>query len=528
MTAGHFDVIVVGGGSNSLTVAAYLAKAGKRVLVLEKNGKCGGGVVSREFAHGFIGDTHATGMGTCLLNPAILHDELELQSRFGLRFVTNEAAFSTVFEDGMAIMTYKDVDRTCATIAQFSQNDAKAYKLFVAECHEYLPLLLKGFYTPPMPFGGFMGMLESSAKGRRLSTAMLESALDVIEDMFESPELKIHLLKWVGEMMIGPETKGTGIVPFMLMGMMHAIDMAAVVGGSQNLTVALERSLEAYGGTVRTGAEVVRVLTSEGRATGVALASGETIYAREAVVGNIHPWDLGKFVDGLDPALVAAASNVRLSEYGAINQQIALSEVPVWKGGMVLNKSMAVECAKRDLESTRRAFDEYRYGRMPLNNLSPLVFVQSRLDASRAPAGQAAVYLYHFAPMELADGGLQAWDAAKENVADAVFESFCSYTTNIDRSKIIGRLVETPLDHHRHSPSMKNGDIFGCGMYASQFLGRRPIAELGQYRVPGVDALYLTGPFMHPGGTVTLGGRCTAMRMLMDWGVDLRGIFKSL
>jgi phytoene dehydrogenase-like protein len=527
MTGSSYDVVVVGGGSNSLTAAAYLAKAGKRILVLEKNAACGGGVVSREFAPGFIGDTHATGMGTCLPNPAIQHDELELLSRFGLRFVFAEAAFSTVFDDGTSIMNYRDVDRTCATIAQFSQRDARTYKQFVAECREFLPLLLKGFYTPPMPFPGFIGMLESSAKGRRLSSALLESALDVVNDLFESPELKIHLLKWVGEMMLSPETKGTGIVPFMLMGIMHAIDMSAVVGGSQQMTVALQRCVEAHGGVVRTEAEVVKVLTQGGRATGVALANGETISARDAVIGNIHPWDLGKFVDGLDPALVAAASKVRLSEYGAINQQIALTEVPRWKGGPVLDTSMGVECAKRDLLSIRRGFDEYRYGRMPAS-LSPLVFVQSRLDPSRAPAGQASVYLYHFAPMQLADGGLEGWGAAKQGVADSVFDTFASYTTNIDRSKIIGRYIETPLDHHRHSASMKNGDIFGCGMYASQFLGRRPIAELGQYRVPGVEGLYLAGPFMHPGGTVTLGGRCTAMRMMMDWGMELRSVFKSL
>lgn len=522
------DIIVVGGGSNSLTAAGYLAKAGKSVLVLEKNDTCGGGVVSREFAPGFIGDTHATGMGLCLPNPVLTHDELELKRRFNLRFVHADAAFSTVFDDGTSILNYRDVQRTAATIAQFSQRDAKAYEDFVAECATFLPLLLKGFYTPPMPFPAFMGMLESSVKGRRLSTALMESALDVVNDLFESPEIKIHLLKWVGEMMISPETKGTGIVPFMLMGIMHAIDMSAVVGGSQQMTLALQRSVEHFGGTIRTGAEVVRVLNRNGRASGVVLANGEEIQARVAVVANIHPWDLGHMIEGIDPDLAREAKKVRLSQHGAINQQLALTEVPRWKGGAILDSSMGVECAQRDLTGVRRSFDEFRFGRMPYDHLSPLVFVQSRLDPSRAPEGKASVYLYHFAPMLLEEGGLEAWDAQKMTVADAVFDEFCKYTTNIDRSKIIGRFVESPLDHHRHSASMKNGDIFGCGMFMSQFLGRRPMTELAQYRVPGIDGLYLAGPFMHPGGTVTLGGRCTAMRMLMDWGQDLHGVFKSL
>ncbi|HEX5805939.1 MAG TPA: NAD(P)/FAD-dependent oxidoreductase [Macromonas sp.] len=527
MSKAQYDVVVVGAGSNSLSAAAYLGKAGKRVLVLEKNSSCGGGVVSREFHPGFIGDTHATGMGLCLPNPAIANDELELLSRHGLKFFHAEAAFSTTFYEGGAILNYRDVDRTCATIAQFSPRDAKVYKEFTQVSARYLPLLLKGLYTPPMPFAGFLGMLESSPEGRVLSTAMLRSAWDVVNDLFESPELKIHLLKWVGEMMISPETKGTGIVPYMLMGIMHAVDMSGVVGGSGQMTAALIRSVQAYGGEIRTGADVVKVLNRNGRATGVVLANGEEILAKDAVVASIHPWDLGDLVEGLEPGLIAAAKSVKLSEHGAINQQLALSEEPIWKGGAVLDSSMGVECVERDMEAVRRSFDEYRYGRMP-DHLSPLVFVQSRMDKTRAPEGKAQIYLYHFAPMLLADGGLEGWDAKKQEVADAVFDDFCRYTTNIDRSKILGRLIETPLDHHRHSASMKHGDIFGCGTFTSQFMGRRPIPELGQYRVPGAEGLYLTGPFMHPGGTVTLGGRNTAMRMLMDWGVDLRTVFKSL
>jgi phytoene dehydrogenase-like protein len=92
---------------------------------------------------------------------------------------------------------------------------------------------------------------------------------------------------------------------------------------------------------------------------------------------------------------------------------------------------------------------------------------------------------------------------------------------------VIARIVETPLDHHRHSRSMKQGDIFGCGAFNSQFMGRRPTPELAQYRVPRLGGFYLSGPFMHPGGGVTLGGRATAMRMLMDWKMDLKQTFAA-
>ena len=522
-----YDVVVVGGGSNSLTAAGYLAKAGKSVLVLEKNSQCGGGVVSMSPAPGFICDPHAASMGSCLPNPVIAHDELGLLSKFGLEFVSPEANFATQFNDGTGMLTYPDLDRSCETIAFFSERDADNYRRFVLDCQQVLPLLLMGYYVPPLPFGDFMNLLDQSAPGQKLIGAMLNSAYDFLNTMFESPELKMHVLKWVGEMMVNPETKGTGIVPFMLMGLMHKNKMGVVVGGSKNMTNALIRCIESYGSTVQTEAEVVKINVSNGRATGVTMKDGKVIGARDAVIGNIHPWDLGDMIDGLNPELVTKARNVQLSDYGAINQQYALTEAPIWKAGSPYKKSIMNECIKRDMMSMRLGFDEYRYGRMPLKHLSPLISIQSDFDKSRAPADKATMYLYHFAPMVLEKGGLEGWDAIKEETADAVFEEFCSYTTNMDKSKVIARHVETPLDHHRWSRSMKNGDIFGCGSFTSQFMGRRPIPELAQYKVPGLEGFYLAGPFMHPGGTVTLGGRATAMRMLMDWKIDLEKVFIS-
>ena len=521
-----FDVVVVGGGSNSLTTAAYMAKIGKSVLVLEKNAECGGGVTSMSPAPGFICDPHAAAMGSCIPNPIIAHDELGLLSKFGLEFAWPGANFGTMFDDGTSIITYKDVDKTCETIAKFSQRDAEAYKRFVGECQEILPLILMGYYTPPLGFGDFINLCDSSRVGQRLINSMLISAWDLLNTLFESPELKMHVLKWVGEMMISPEMKGTGIVPFILMGLMHKNNMGVVVGGSQNMTRALERCVESYGGKIRTNAEVVKINVSSGKATGVTLKDGEVINARDAVVGSIHPWDLGDMIAGLDPEVVRNARNVQLSDFGAINQQYALHEAPIWKAGAEHKLSVMNECIARDMTSMRRGFDEYRYGNMP-KHLSPLISIPSDFDPTRAPPGKTAMYLYHFAPMIRSNGGLEAWDEAKEGVADAVFEEFCSYTTNMDKSKVIARHVESPLDHHRHSRSMKNGDIFGIAQSTAQLMGRRPTPELAQYKVPGLENFYLVGPFMHPGGTVTLGGRATAMKMVMDWKVDLETAFIS-
>ncbi|HKT72155.1 MAG TPA: NAD(P)/FAD-dependent oxidoreductase [Steroidobacteraceae bacterium] len=520
-----FDIVVVGAGSNSLTAAAYLAKAGKSVLVLEKNRNCGGGAISVEVAPGFIHDPHATGIMTCMSSPAIVKDELGLCARFGLKFAEWGAAFTTLFDDGTVLVTAKSVDVTAASIAQFSGKDAESYRSFAQRCVEFAPLLAAGAASPPLPFDRFLKLLGESPEGAELARSFSNSAYDVICGAFEAPEVRLHYLKWIGEAMENPETAGTGILVYNLLAIAHATGPYAVVGGTQRLSDALVRSIEHHGGTVRTQAEVVRVSVSGGRAVGVVLADGEKIAARDAVIGCIHPWNLQRFVPELDARIGAEARAVKLSNHGAVNQQISLAREPVFIGShnQILRNSMVVEYMPRDdFEGMRRIYEGYHRGEIPFGHFNPLSIINSFIDKTRVPApDRSALYLYHFAPMRLADGGLEGWDARKQEYGDLVWESFKRYTVNIDDSCIEGRLIETPLDHHRHSGSMLCGDIFGVGTAHGQILGQRPTAALAGYRVPGIAGLYLTGPFMHPGGTVTLGGRPTAMVVYQDLGIDL-------
>jgi phytoene dehydrogenase-like protein len=520
-----FDIVVVGAGSNSLSAAAYLAKAGKSVLVLERNARCGGGVVSREVAPGFIHDPHATGLMTCMVSPALVKDELQLKSRFGLAFVEWDAAFTTLFDDGSVLATYQSLDRTAQSIAKFSARDAESYRELAGRCVKFGPLLNAGAATPPMPFARFLGLLDSDAAGAELAAGVFTSAYAVICRYFESIEVRLHYLKWIGEVMENPESNGTGVLVYNLLALVHGSGAFAVVGGTQRLSDSLVRCIEHHGGRVRTGAEVVRVRVAGARATGVVLQGGEEIDAKDAVLACIHPWNLAALIPEIDARVAADARAVRLSNHGAVNQQISLVREPRFiSDDPVLRNSMVVEYMPRgDFEGMRRIYDGYKYGEIPYGHFNPLTIINSFIDKTRVPTpDQCALYLYHFAPMQLADGGLQAWDERREEYGDLVWEAFKKYTTNIDDGCILGRLVETPLDHHRHSASMMNGDIFGVGTAGGQILGRRPTPALSGYRVPKIAGLYLTGPFMHPGGTVTLGGRPTAMVMYQDLGIDLK------
>jgi phytoene dehydrogenase-like protein len=511
------DIVVLGAGSNSLVTACYLAKAGFSVQVLEKNEQAGGGVVSVEIAPGFVQDTHAMGLMTCLANPALRDHELELETRFGLQWAFTEAPFASIFDDGQGLISFTDLDRTCEEIARHSPRDVAAYRGLVAEANGLLPVLMRSFYAPPMPDAGFTRLLHASEEGRALARDMRGSVMEFLNARFESPIVKMHFAKWASELMTGPDAPGTGLTLYLLLGLSHRYRMGTVVGGSRNLTRALIRCLEAHGGSLQTGRMVRRVAVESGRCVGVEMEDGEIIPARRAVVANIHPWRLADMVAGVPAEVLARASATRLSEYGALNQQIALTEKPRWKAGDRFEVATLTECLANDWPHFTASFEAFRRGEMPLDHLAPLASTQSNVDPSRAPPGQAALYLYSFAPLDL-NGG---WAGRCEEVADAVWDWFAGFTTNMDRSKIIARLVETPEDHARHSPNMMKGDIMGIAMTDGQLLGARPTPDLADYRVPGVQALYLTGPMAHPGGTVTLGGRATAMKIYDDLGVPL-------
>lgn len=512
------DIIVVGAGSNSLTTACYLAKAGLSVVVLEREEQCGGGVVSVTTAPGFTHDSHAMGYLVCRANPAIRADELQLETKFGLKFGFGEAPFASLYPDGGGLISYTDFDKSLKEIAKYSDKDARAYTQLVEEANELLPILQRSFFAPPMPYDGFMKLLASSEQGRKLKNAMEGSVVDFLNARFESPEVKVHMAKWAAELMSAPDLPGTGLTMYLILGMGHKYKMGTVVGGAKSMTNALIACLKHHGGELRTRTTVEKLVVSGGRCTGVVLDTGEVLTARRAVVGNIHPWDIGTMVPGVPRDVAERARQCKLSEYGAVNQQIALSERPNWVGGDEYHKATLVECLSPDWDKFIQPYHDYRRNQMDLSNLGPLAGPQSNFDPSRAPAGQCALYLYSFAPLQI-EGG---WQARKQEVADAIFDWFSTFTTNIDHSKILGRLVETPAEHHNHSRIMRNGDIMGIAMTADQLLGARPTKDLAQYRVPGVEGLYLTGCTTHPGGTVTLGGRASAMRIYDDFGIDLR------
>ncbi|MGQ0700737.1 MAG: phytoene desaturase family protein [Panacagrimonas sp.] len=522
------DVIVVGAGHNTLTAAAYLAACGLGVLVLERNEIAGGGAVSKSLTlPGFIHDTHATAVVHLQGHPLLKNDELKLKSKFGLKFVFPDSSFMTLFDDGDTLSCYLDLDRTCAEIARYSRKDADAYRAMAVFMNKLGPMISMSMAKPPLPFGRFISFLEQSDIGQEMLMAMLRSSYDLVIERFEHPKVRLHFLKWMAEMTCSPEEKTTGMTLLFLIYSSHSNPAGCVVGGSQNLTAAMIRCIEHHGGEVRTGSTVRRILNKDGIARAVELEDGQVLNARLALVAAIHPHALDDMVPGLDAGLVERARNVELSSYGIFLINAALREKPVWNVGQAPEDCLCVNYVDyTSVEDFRGVFDDLKYGKLP-THFCGYTSVHTIYEPSRAPAGQHTLYFAGFAPRELKDTGLEGWDAIKEARADWMMQRLARYAPNISGSNILARHADSPLDMERHSPSFRRGDVVGVAMFIYQFFGRRPTPELAQYRVPGAEGLYLSGPFMHPGGGLTGGGRATAIRMMEDLGVEYSHVITS-
>jgi len=520
-TDGH-DFVFMGTGHNGLVAAAYLAKAGKNVLLLEAKQYAGGGVITRELTvPGFHHDQHSTAHNLLLANPMIAQDELGLLSRFGLKYLYPEVPHATVFPDNTALYTYRDLDRTCRSLATVSPRDAESYRRFAEMSLKILPMMLAGAFVPPVPMGQFVAMLDQSEEGRELFRLMQLSPLDIANMYFDDDRIKIHVLRLVAENLQIPDELGTGMAMLMWPALMHTYGIGQPEGGSGKLTEALIRCIEAHGGTVLLDRKVEKVLTRDGRAIGLRTANGEEFLAREAVVAAIHPHNLDRFVDGVPEPVINRAKSVTTAIFAPLTVAYALREMPRSRAGSDAGRAVISIIAKSDrLSDILDDFDELRRQRMPERMLL-ICGVSNALDKTRAPEGAGIMFAGAHATYERADG--RSWDEVKDEVADRILEALSPHFENLTPDNILGRHVDSPLDHERHSPnSFLRGDIHGAAPYFYQSQAHRPTPDLGDYRVPGVERLYLVGPFMHPGGGVMGGGRATAIRICADLGIDFQ------
>jgi phytoene dehydrogenase-like protein len=520
-----YDVVAMGAGHNGLVAAAYLAKAGKKVLVLERKPWPGGGVVTREInTPGYWHDEHSSVHIMIQGNPMIRRDELGLQSRFGLKYQYG-TPYAMIFPDQSTLIAYQDLDRTCEGIAKISARDAETYRRFAKRAMGMLPMFGAGMYAPPTPMGTFYSMLDSSEEGREVLDAMQRSSLEFANQSFESEKIKIWLLRLISENLQLPDELGTGFGLFLMPGLMHGYGVSQPAGGSGKLSESLVRCIEHYGGEVRCNSEVTKILSSGGRATGVRLATGEEFKATDAVIGAIHPHRLRAFIDGVPEPVLGRAERTTLASFSIMVSHYDLRERAQFYAGEEAGRAIMLEFMScNTLGEMLDDFDALKRGR-----ISERVLIaggdESINDPSRVPAGRGLFHGITFAPYSFELGGSARWDEIAEEMGDRSLNAYRKFVKNLTGDNIIKRTVVTPLDHARNMPnSMVGGDVHGVAPYFYQTGGHRPTPDLAQYTVPGIDRFYLVGPFQHPGGGVYGAGRATAMRMFEHLGMDFEKV----
>ena len=516
-----YDVVAMGAGHNGLVAAAYLAKAGKKVLVLERKAWPGGGVVTREInTPGYWHDEHSSVHIMIQGNPMIRHDELGLIAKFGLKYHYG-TPYAMIFPDQTSLIAHQDLDKTCEGIARISRRDAETYRRFAKRAIAMLPMFGAGLYVPPTPMGTFVTMLDGSAQGREVLEAMQRSSLEIANQSFESEKVKIWLLRLVSENLQLPDELGTGFGLYLMPGLMHGYGVSQPVGGSGKLSEALVRCIEHHGGEVRCNSEVAKILTSGGRATGVRLSTGEEFKAADGVIGAIHPHRLRAFLEGVPEPVLDRAERATLAAFSIMVSHYDLKQQAQYYAGEDVGRAIMLEfMSSNTLSEMLDDFDALKRGRISERVLAA-GGDESINDPSRVPPGRGMFHGITFAPYNLEDGGPARWDEIAEQMGDRSLAAYRKFIKNLTSDNIVKRTIVTPLDHARHMPnSMVGGDVHGVAPYFYQTGGHRPTPELAQYTVPGVERFYLVGPFQHPGGGVYGAGRATAIRMFEHLGMD--------
>ena len=519
--AERFDVAVVGAGHNGLVAANYLARSGRRVIVLEAREVVGGACVSEELIPDSRWSSCAFIAG--LLRPEII-SELELR-RFGLEMYQSNVLSFSLFRDGSHMFLWKEIDRTLREIERYSQRDAQRFLDFGLRLRRFADLVRPWLLQPAPSRSELLRYFEEAGEEELFNEFVLISSKDLLDRYFESEHLK-GLLAFFGIVSIwgGPSTPGTSYVyGHHSWGEFNGEfgQYGFVKGGMGGITEALANGARHHGAEIRTAAPVARVLVDEGRATGVVLESGEEI-AAASVVSNADPKrSLLQLVDrnDLDADFVSEVERIDLR--GSMARiHLLIDELPAYlgfdategpqhQGHQMLGAS--VETFEATWEAERRGEIPERYGIEAV--------IQSTTDPTLAPPGKHTLTLgVQQLPFDLAGG--KTWDDIKDDWADKVVGQLCEYAPNL-QDHILDRAVITPQDLEREY-LITGGNIFHGQMYLDQLFGARPLPSISSYRTP-IEGYYLCGAGMHPGGGVMgAAGHNAAQVVLADAGVAAR------
>ena len=526
------DVLIIGGGHNGLTCAAYLAAAGLRVRVLERRRVVGGAAVTEEFHPGFRNSVASYTVS--LLNPRVIQD-LEL-ARHGLRIVERRASNFLPTEDGRYLLT--GGGRTQTEVAKFSTRDAARLEDYGANLDVIADLLrelvlqtppnvVEGNWRSALPellnaarIGGRLRKLDM-ARRRELLALFSTSAGDYLDGWFESDPIKaVYGFDGIVGNYASPYTPGSAYV------LLHHVFgevngkkgvWGHAIGGMGAITQAMAKCAQSRGVQIDVDSPVSEVLVENGRAVGVRTEAG-VVHRASAIVSNLNPKLLYQSL--IDPSELPSDFVNQIGRWrcgsGTFRMNVALSELPDFRclpGRALADHHTAGIIIAPTLRYMEQAYFDARthgWSRAPIVEM----LIPSTLDDSLAPPGQhvASLFCQHVAP-QLPNG--DSWDLHRETVADLMIATVDAFAPGF-KASVLGRQIMSPLDLER-TFGLIGGDIFHGQLSLDQMFSARPMLGHGNYRGP-LAGLYMCGAGTHPGGGVTgAPGHNAAREIILDF-----------
>jgi len=505
----NYDAIIIGAGHNGLTCAYYLAKKGKKVLILERHSEIGGAAITEEFHPGFRNSVAAYTVS--LLQPKVIND-MDL-NRHGLDVVLRKIDNYLPYEGGYLLAGRNGL--TKSEIARHSTKDAENYGLYEARLEKVVAVLKKFLLTAPPNAGGGLSDIWAALKaGRTAQTAGLETQRDLLDFFTKSAgeildryfENEIVKALFGFDAVVGhfasPYEPGSAYVL-----LHHVFGEAAGVpgawghamGGMGAITQAMKKACLEVGVQIKTDAEVSEIIVNNGKVSGV-LVNKEAVETK-TVVSAVHPKILYEHL--IKPDALPEDFRWRMSGYkshsGTFRMNVALSELPRFKNAPknedYLTSGIIIAPTLDYMDKAWVSAHQKGWSDQPIIEM----LIPSTLDDSLAPKGQhvASLFCQQF---KYNLGGGRSWETERQKAADHIIDTVDQYAPGFKKS-VIAMQINSPLDLENRF-GLIGGDIFHGSMGLDQLFSARPVLGHGAYKGP-IKGLYMCGSGTHPGGGVT-------------------------
>ncbi len=522
----EYDGIIIGAGHNGMICAGYLAKAGLKILVVERHLEMGGGLDSHEGAHsGFWHNVHSNNHRG--VSDLMWYRDLGLAD-MGQEYIRLPVSVAMLTRDHRAIVWYaNEPERTAASIGRFSAKDAKAFlevnKKYANMARE---IFARELYSPPVPFELKKAILERSEPGRQYLEWQPYSINDAFSRMFENDAVR-GMCAFLS-VIRGFETDSPGLGHIAAAAIASGVNTQMSKGTTHKLAHSLHKMLIKAGADMVETAAVERIIVENGRAVGVCTANGREFRARKFVVSSVNPNQtfidmVGK--DNLTPEFAGKVEKFKYSNTTPLfTLHLALNERLYWRAADYdpdVNKAFYIIAGLEGLKDIIELYEDANGGRLP-RSLQLLGAQPAQHDPSQAPPGKCTAFFWQVAPGNLceAEGGRARWDRIRQEFNDRCYNHLAHYATNLTEANTVASFGMTPIDIERHLPNMSGGDIQVGEISQDQYLDKRPFPECSQYRTP-VAGLYLCGSSTHPGGNITgAPGHNSAGIICRDLGID--------